>query len=93
MGHQRLLEFALAARVGGAEEVEEVRILEDLGGQVRLGGGRVSGKLVMALPWRWWARPPIWSTRMLCDQPCSLDCRAYQSRSAGSSSFSKRAMW
>jgi hypothetical protein len=34
---QRLLHLALAARIGRAEEVEHVRILEHLGGQVRLG--------------------------------------------------------
>src|SRR5574337_1197435 len=36
--YQRLLDLALASRVGGAEEVEEVGVLEDLSGQVRLGG-------------------------------------------------------
>jgi len=36
--HERLLDCALPSRVGGAEEVKEVRVLEDLGGEVRLGG-------------------------------------------------------
>ena len=35
---QSLLDLALAPRVGGAEEVEEVRILEHLRGHVRMRG-------------------------------------------------------
>ncbi len=35
---QGLLDLPLAARVGGAEEVEQVGVLEDLGGHVRFGG-------------------------------------------------------
>src|SRR6185436_21146861 len=34
---ERLLDLSLAARIGGAEEVEEVRILEDLLGHVGVG--------------------------------------------------------
>ena len=83
---QRLLDLAFAARIGGPEEVEEIRILEYL-------GGSVAAKFVSALPWRSWTRPWIRSTRMLCDQPCSMAWRAYQRRSAESSSFSNSAMW
>lgn|GEM_PF-5767409 len=36
--HQRLLDLALAARVGGAEKVEQVRVLEDVRGHVGVGG-------------------------------------------------------
>jgi hypothetical protein len=35
---ERLFDLALAARVGGAQEVEQVRIFEDLGGEVGLAG-------------------------------------------------------
>src|SRR5690606_11005954 len=50
---QGLLDLALAARVGGAEEVEQVRILEDLRGHVRVGRGQgvleVVERLALAL--------------------------------------------
>jgi hypothetical protein len=49
-------------------------------------GGSVALKFVRALPWRAWARPSICSAKKLRNQPCSITCRAYQSRSAAASS-------
>ena len=53
MVHESLLDFPLAARVRGAQEVEEVRVFEHLSGQVRFrgreGGGEIGDGLALAL--------------------------------------------
>ena len=46
--HETLLELPFRARLGGAEEVEQVRVLERLRGRSESDGGSVRGKLVTA---------------------------------------------
>ncbi len=44
-----LLDFCLAAWIGGAEEIEQVRILEKLGGHVGVGRRHGEGEVVLCL--------------------------------------------
>jgi len=45
-----LLQLGLAAGIGGAEEIEEVRIFEKLGGHVGVGRGHGEGEVVLGFP-------------------------------------------
>jgi hypothetical protein len=47
---QSLLHFPFAARIGSAEKIEEIRILEDLGRHVRSGGRHREGEITGGLP-------------------------------------------
>ena len=45
--HKCLLHFGLAARVRGAEEIEEIGVFEKLGGHVGVRRGHGEGKIVL----------------------------------------------
>ncbi len=84
--------FAFGVASGQGEEVENVRILRGLLGEVgvrrRQGGSEVGGSATQAL-----VEPiSIWCTRTARDHPCSTAAAAYQRRVSASPSLSIRMM-
>lgn len=58
--HQRRFELPLGGPAGEIEEVEHVRIADQLVGEVRLAGRQLLRELDGAAPLRWRRRPAIW---------------------------------
>ena len=90
---QRPLDFPFAPWICCSHEVEEIGILEDLTGQIRVGRRQGGWEVMNCLAVPLMARVSICRHRMGCDQPCRRAASAYHSRDFTSRSRSKRAMF